>query len=412
MWAEDGYVFVPEAIAQGWRSLLNPALGYFFTLQRIIVILTLKLVPLLWAPVVFHIVTVALFAGVASRLVREEYAWLIPSWSMRAAGAILLCLAPGTNELVGNLANVNWILFYWLALLGFQSFQKPPKLTELGRAVLCVFSIGTFVFLIPLFSLRAWYSRRREDWALLAIQGVGIVGLLFARTASVELVHTEALDQALAAFLKSAVDLLIFHPWLGDWEAVRWRSEPYSQLGSVCTFLMCLVWCGLGLARWRSIANQALISFTGSLALWPILAWLSRPNVFGAFDSPLSPWFLVHRYAFAVAAAGIIFWLTQVSAVKNQTARRALYAYFIMIPILTMSHRFWIAPFGMEDRWRAAAMQIQSALVKGSPCRVLAPIYPDPWTIDVTLPACRSQGPVNAENGGALCQTRPFRTTL
>ena len=72
----------------------------------------------------------------------------------------MFCLLPGLTEMTGNLCNLTWILFCWLALVGLKDPSVPLTWIEVGLSVLVTLSIGTAILLVPLFL-----------WRLVVIEG-------------------------------------------------------------------------------------------------------------------------------------------------------------------------------------------------------------------------------------------------
>ena len=71
-WGEDGAFFVREALTQGVTSLLSPVFGSFFTIERLVILVTLHTVPLAWMPRIVCLVGYVILAGIMSRFTARD----------------------------------------------------------------------------------------------------------------------------------------------------------------------------------------------------------------------------------------------------------------------------------------------------------------------------------------------------
>lgn len=160
LWAEDGWVWYPDAYHQGLASLAVPLAGYFQTLSRLVGLLALAL-PLTAVPTFFAIAAMIIQAAPSVFLMsaRMETAW--PERWSRAAFAVVMLVLPNTTEVYANLTNAQW----HLAVLSFLVLVSQPPRTRGGWtfdvAVLAVSGLsGPFcILLAPIALARAWFDR-------------------------------------------------------------------------------------------------------------------------------------------------------------------------------------------------------------------------------------------------------------
>ncbi|HEY4370866.1 MAG TPA: hypothetical protein VGN52_02930 [Burkholderiales bacterium] len=182
-YAEDG-VWYAQAYTQGLASLALPQAGYLNTVQRVAAVAAQPL-PLAWAPLAFSLYAYALYAALLLFLLSPRLGDAWPQRGVRILFALLLVLAPATEEVFGVLTNTQWIL----APLAFLVLASAPPVRAGGRcfdaAVLFLGGLSGpfFIALVPL-AARQW--QRREDrrdrarmWRLLLLSGAAAVQAVF-----------------------------------------------------------------------------------------------------------------------------------------------------------------------------------------------------------------------------------------
>jgi hypothetical protein len=170
-WAEDGWVWYPQAYADGWRCLLIDHSGYLQTISRLVALLSL-LFPLSLAPKVFAFAALAIQVAPAIFLVSPRMASAIPTLAVRVALALLLIAIPGMSEIYVNLTNSMW----HLSLLAFLVLAAAPAATRPQRVfdtlALAVSGLsGPFaLFLMPIALLWCYLRRGRwQTWRLIVM---------------------------------------------------------------------------------------------------------------------------------------------------------------------------------------------------------------------------------------------------
>lgn len=139
--------------------LFRPYAGYQHLLPRIVSFAE-RGVPVTEAPLVSHIICLALLAGLAAFLASDRMRTVIPSQRGRLGLAALLVLLPNVQESAGVVGDIQrYIPIYLLAL----SFAEKPHGRWTQRAELVVLAViglsgPAAAFLQPLF----WWRARRE----------------------------------------------------------------------------------------------------------------------------------------------------------------------------------------------------------------------------------------------------------
>ena len=289
-WGEDGAILFSQAATLGSSSLLLPYAGSYLTIQRLIVLAAMHVVPLSWLPAAVTFSCIVVLAGVMSRIVSPVYDWLIPSPYLRVAMAAMFCLLPGLTEMTGNLCNLTWILFCWLALVTLKDPGVPLTWIDVGLSVLVMLSIGTAILLVPLFLWRLVVSKDRistSHWvrgivqlACLVVLGVGL--LLFPGPAT-GLTATFSVGSG-ADVVRPRRTPRGVHTMAGrspDERAVElvWRQPCTGKV----IFLVFVIWWAW-LYR-RETRAQAILLLVLGMSFWTVLAAMVRPYAMETFQS-------------------------------------------------------------------------------------------------------------------------------
>ncbi|NDG86175.1 MAG: hypothetical protein EBX52_14190, partial [Proteobacteria bacterium] len=174
LWAEDGKIFVPDALTLGWSSVLLPYEGYFHLLTRIFVRVFCYL-PLYWLPWLINTFCFVLYAWMASLFSRSEYRGVVASDLDRILISLGICLIPGMYEILGNFCNTHRLL----ALAMFVMVIKPARIDLSKRDLFGTFviagSAGEVVAFVPAFLYRIFH-RSREGLSI--SKELGVLGIV------------------------------------------------------------------------------------------------------------------------------------------------------------------------------------------------------------------------------------------
>lgn len=395
LWGEDGRIFTAQALQGGFESVWRPMHGSFFVLQRLVVVLSLELLPLAWMPTVVAAASLLLTAYVFSRFAHRDLAWILPDASARWGLAALLCLAPGLGEMLGNLCNTNWILFAWVSFLGLRDPRTRPSWIEMAVLVVVVQSMGTSALLVPVFGWRVahawWQGARGERLAreslLLGIVLLGgvVPPLLVGGPPNVRFEPVPVME-TIPVWLAHLGQLAVVTPWLGDRATIALMSGyPVAYSAMVL-----LLGAALALAAWRAhhLRWPVLLAVWGlATSTWTILATRVRPNAFPILQSIHDERLYAGRYAFAVSFVALVWWM---AATGNRTwparARRLLVVAFVAIVTATSLHRFPADRYGVARKWVAALPALESSRRTGSPPMVKVEQYPQGWSFGYVAP--------------------------
>lgn len=162
LWGEDGTVFLQGQHNVGFTVMFEPYAGYLHFAPRLIAAFV-DLVALPATPLLYVSTAILAYLALASLVLSERLAWLIPDPLGRAIVFALLCLIPILDEVYGNIAN---LIFVGGIGMFFILMSADPK-TRGGVAleVVLVLSLGLSgplaVMFAPLFVYR-WIRNGRS----------------------------------------------------------------------------------------------------------------------------------------------------------------------------------------------------------------------------------------------------------
>jgi hypothetical protein len=357
-------------------------MGSYYVLERSVSAIVWKVFPHALFPTITTLIAFSFHAFLASRLVKKDYAWLIPERQWRWFLALILTLStPGMSEMAGNLTNVNWLLFYWLAFLFLKDPSRPLTLGDSIVALLVSLSCGFTILLIPLALYRAWLAPRARYNVVPAVILIGMTALLaLSKNTSVAYIENP-LYQQIAILIESFVDSVVYAPWIGDWPTIALSnfSRPLNAFIGLAFALTvgCLFW-----PHRRKPQVAVITLLAAGLFLWPYLCWLARPGRIQYFELPLRGEFWRTRYSLPMAITAFLAWYVIFSFFKNRRVAKAVGTTFFVLNLIWGIYKFRIAEYGPESLWIRSVPTIERWTER--PCEELKlPIYPQGWNIEL-----------------------------
>jgi hypothetical protein len=390
-WAEDGFIFLKEALRDGASSLTHSYGGYFHAVPRLAVVAFLQL-PLSHFAVLILATCLVIHAAVAAMVAGPAYDWLTPDKALRVGLAVCLCLVAGMWEVSGNLCNLHSILFLYLGLLAYQDVGLPLTWPAVVAAFFAAGSEGGAIVFVPLFAFRTWVKVRRfphakpgRDAAVtLSILAWGMVVLVFAWLPT----HSQLVKprgwkdvwSMLLAWPGIVASRLVLHPLLGD----QGTTSIYSQGPWLAVAL------GLPLAAFlvfrlaRASRPNRILLFLVPLAAsaMALLICYVRDGAGPYFDG-FHTGFENVRYTFVLAPFGLVCWF----AALRDERRRFVQAAYLIAFVGCAIHRFVLGPMGPERNWPPQAALLDASRHTGNPAKVVVPLNPQGWEFTYRAPA-------------------------
>lgn len=162
IWAEDGGVFLRDALATGWSGVFAPYEGYLHLIPRLAANTVVAALPVDHFALAMNVLSCLTVAAVAV-LVFHLSGPFTDSTAVRLCWAsATILVAPGPLETLGNFANVHWYFLWltpWLLLKPAKSLHE--NLGLLAVAMLVSMTEIISVLFVPLFFYK---MRDRAYW--------------------------------------------------------------------------------------------------------------------------------------------------------------------------------------------------------------------------------------------------------
>ncbi|MGE0222245.1 MAG: hypothetical protein AB7F35_23735 [Acetobacteraceae bacterium] len=278
LWAEDGWVWFPDAYHHGWASLLRPHSGYLQTFPRLASLAALPF-PLTWLPTLFAAIALAMQALPAAFLLspRLDAAW--PSRLGRVLFALVFVMLPNTYEGFVNVTNTQW----YLAILAFLVLvSRPGRVWPSGVFDAGVLGVGGLtgpfcLFLLPVAAWAWWADRDRARLLRLLLVGGACVVQALCLFATMDTTRTTAPLGAGVVLLARIVSQQVFLGGLLGVPYIQQIRESWLWSHDIVPVLAALI--GLALlarAIWRGPPMLRMAALSGGLLF---AAALLRPQV-------------------------------------------------------------------------------------------------------------------------------------
>ena len=384
LWAEDGAIFLPAALESGWRSLLEPYAGYYQLVPRLLSAALVSL-PLSYFAYLVAVICGIAYAAVVSRVAGPNYRWLVGSDTLRIAAALTLCLVPGLEEVLGNMANLHTVLFIYVYFLAWKDVSVPLSFSELALIVLAAGSEAATVVFAPAFLVRFSFAKSSQGgWRELAAVAIIAIWSIAHRGASLAAAATGMIKIAIPSFASLArawfrfiCDHYFLQPTLGDTSVNSLHHHEAWQAFALAAILFAFITWGLrSRSTWQT---RALIVAPAVCAgTMCIMVWIARPGTLQWFDMYTQS-FARSLHNLPTAPFALIMWLG--AFVRLELARVPWGYVFLAAYAGFACHHFNLGPqLGSERDWPRTARLLENAWQTSSAI-VHLPCNPENWFI-------------------------------
>ena len=379
IWAEDGKVYLQNALNQGWSSLLEPHTGYYHTLGRLVTLVALYF-PLALFPYLIAAFCFILYAWVVSVFSEKTYRTLVPSDAARVFISTGFCLIPGGYEVVGNLCNSHRILAPYVMFLGMRAVQDRISIKQIVMTFISAGTAGEVFVFLPMFVYRAWKRWKIENRISFITPEILICLILLVwfvldfRARETFPDYVLNLRDVAVATVASFTSSVLLEPVVG-FRIMRhlWGfGSPFWILCGVLSFF-------LFRDMWRSRHSDRVLLYLGSWACFGVLGltWMVRENTVDLFlgFAQGMPWWDM-REGYSLSFAAYLIWGTFFGKISKAAGIAYVLFYFIVSPILK------IPALGDTGYWRETASQLEKSIKTGCPKEVLVKFFPqtlDHW---------------------------------
>jgi len=181
LWAEDGTIFLRQALTQSFPStLVTPYADDLHLVPRLIAGLAVRL-PFAWIPLSFTVASLVAATLAVTPALSDRLDWLIPSTWGRVALFAALILLPSVDEVAGNIDSLQWYFGITLVLLALSSDPRTRwgRVAEIVSVTVLGLTAPFCVPAVPVFWGRALRLRSRHSLefaatltAVAAVQGI------------------------------------------------------------------------------------------------------------------------------------------------------------------------------------------------------------------------------------------------
>lgn len=274
IWAEDGQIFLADAVNDAPPEALATAYaGYFHLGPRLLAFLAAAAGPDAAAAVLA--VSAALVTAVLAVLVYVASARHLPSRTARVVAAAVVLVAPLAQDDVPNsIANLHWPALYalfWVLL--WTPARWPGRAVAVAVVALVATSDILVVALLPLAVARFAGRRDRHSTVLAGVLSAGIALQLLGLVLGTSSRETDLnpVRAGIGYVLRAIPGALVGGRWLGDdHTAVRWLALAALAWLLVLAAVM-LAWRRLTRPAW----TLAAVAAVHSVALYVLPVFLS-----------------------------------------------------------------------------------------------------------------------------------------
>jgi hypothetical protein len=169
LWAEDGRVFLVQALERGVGAVNDSYAGYLHVVPRLIA-MGASWLPFGWTPTVYALGAAVVTSACCALVLSDRMAWLMPSWFARAGTFVLLLCLPRVDEIHATLTNSIWWCGIALLLLILCEDPTRPvgRVAELVAVIVLVLSGANGMLLAPFVVLRWWRTRSLHSGLVIA----------------------------------------------------------------------------------------------------------------------------------------------------------------------------------------------------------------------------------------------------
>lgn len=388
MWAEDGDVFLSQALAMGPKSLWQPYAGYFHLWPRLIAYFQTFL-PLSWAATFFSLGSAFVLCVGYTRILSAEFSDLLPTYRLRALAVFGLFMSGGFIEGLGNVTNLHWFLTAYLFLLSLRNLNAKLGLAEQLFIFVAGGTCGASAVLIPLYGYRWWLKRSVgiRQWddvgVMLSLAIWTSLNLFIARDINYENVELGPL-KILATLQATIWNYLLLQPWVGDL-STAWLSRQaiglYWLLGAFLLGAYIAFF-----ARKRGRPEKLLLAYIGTAFLMLILMWRARTGLQGIFAQiERAPGLTGGRHGLVISTVAFMAAFVVVVRSCKKWAWGAGLLFVVLYSSLAI-HRFWIPAYQGEIRWLSelSKARVEHCASGTEAASVAIPISPPPTVVTLS----------------------------
>lgn len=152
-WAEDGQVFLQQAIEHSFHSLFILYAGYLHTIPRLVTLISLQF-SFTNAPLIMNSFALLISTLSISYFFNEDFRFIIRNDFLRLLCTVVMICLP-FSEIYLNITNIHWFLSFFIALWGVKFIFNFNSLAEKDinyslKEIFCIFFLSLSFLTAPL----------------------------------------------------------------------------------------------------------------------------------------------------------------------------------------------------------------------------------------------------------------------
>ncbi len=387
MWAEDASIFSARALdpSQLTVGIFTPYAGYTHAVPQAIASIVWWAIPTSDIAVAFTAASCAVAAGVGVLIFFLTAHWRLHPAARVALGAVSV-LAPGlAYEVLGNLANIHWLLLW---LTPFLFLARPRTwITAVLLGVVAFFAVSTEIQSAVFAPLLLWRVLDRRRWPIFAGAAAGAAFQAWAYLGSTggRGAGHPSLTTLVDGYFLQAPLVALTGTGQGASALVGYSGWDIAYL-SIVPFALGGVWFILN--RRRPAALVVLALFGASAAIWSAGFWL---NFFPQFDfAAMEPGTLIGgvpllRYSIVpIMLLWALVALGAGSSRDNRLGAKGIATLVMMASIFAFSYRVDdLSARELGPTWSPEVSRAEIQCELGTTEDVIVPVAPATWTVSV-----------------------------
>lgn len=329
----EGVRFMGGVLNNGWLDLFQTYDFYFHMAPKLVALVVVSLAPLADVPFYTNVACYAVTAAAVATVARTTFRWVIPSDAARVALALLMTLAPGLVEVLGNLAGLHWSLLVWLGVICLKDPKHSIAPWELVVVALAALSSAGAIVFLPVLFLRVLFAWNRYPlravvpkttlprfigesifFGLLFLVALYLVANFILQDAKVGgesssldvTTASHGLDDLLHSLAALFTTFYFLHPFLGthNTSLFLW-AMPFYPLFTFAVLVVVLLL--LRAKRALDYRFWLIPAWLLSFFLLAVMLSIARYwSFYSIFSYPYVDWWF--RYNFVYGTSGLLFW--------------------------------------------------------------------------------------------------------
>ena len=265
-WEEANAFYVPTFFLDPVAQLMEPWGGTFQVVPRL-AYMTLRAVPVVWAPLAENLLALSAAVAVAAFIASRRLHALIPDGRLRLLVGALLLAIPAQRDVMGGLMNSQWYGGILLMLLPMATVPVSHAGRWLERVLVVLVGLtGPFSLLLaPAYAWKLFREARPSGhlkWLAGIVVACGLVQLaMIVATGRAETSEQRPLELALVNFWLHGAIVPVLGERLSNAIGSAGIHAALLFVGGVALVM------GLAFTAWRSLPRSAMLPLYGAIVI-------------------------------------------------------------------------------------------------------------------------------------------------